>query len=127
MKIGVILLGHGSRLPEAQSSIHKMVDMVTSTVGDGFLVESAALQFNQPDLPAAIARIVKRGAKQVVVVPLFLYWGQHMQRDVPDTLAAEKLKYPGIEFTMSEYIGADPRILDIIIDKIRRSPFEIHH
>lgn len=70
---GVIILSHGSRLPEAQAALQDITCIVASKATEDFLIESASLQINQPDLPTAIARIVKRGAKRVVVVPLFLY------------------------------------------------------
>jgi sirohydrochlorin ferrochelatase len=121
MKTGVILLSHGSRLPEAQATLHKITSMVAASVDEQFLVEGAALQFNQPDLPAAVARIIQRGAEKVVVVPLFLYMGLHMQRDIPEILAAEKNRYPGVEISLAEHIGADPRLLNIIMDRVRRA------
>lgn len=123
MKTGVILLSHGSRLPEAQATLKKITAMVSANVENDFLVEGAALQFNQPDLPAAIARIIERGAQKVVVVPLFLYMGLHMQRDIPEILAEEKNRYPNVNISMSEHIGADPRLLDIIMDRVRRTSF----
>ncbi|TYO97745.1 sirohydrochlorin chelatase [Desulfallas thermosapovorans] len=119
MKTGVIILSHGSRLPEAQATLQKITAMVESSANEDFLIEGAALQFNQPDLPTAIARIIDRGAERVVVVPLFLYLGLHMQRDIPEILAAQRNLYPNISISMSEHIGADPRLQEIIMDRVR--------
>ncbi|MBF7083296.1 cobalamin biosynthesis protein CbiX [Desulfallas sp. Bu1-1] len=118
-KTGIILLSHGSRLPEAQVTLQKIKNMVIAGITDNFLVESAALQFNQPDLPAAIQRVVDRGVKKIIIVPLFLYMGLHMQRDIPEILARERNKYPGVSIAMTEHIGADPRLLDLIMDRVR--------
>lgn len=121
MKTGIIILSHGSRLPEAQATLQRITALVSSGVDESFIVDGAALQFNQPDLPTAISRVVERGAKQVVVVPLFLYLGLHMQRDIPEILAEEKNRYPGVRISMAEHIGADPRLLDIIMDRVREA------
>lgn len=121
MKTGIIILSHGSRLPEAQATLQRITAMVSAGVEERFIVEGAALQFNQPDLPAAIARVVEKGARQVVVVPLFLYLGLHMQRDIPEILAEERNRYPGVQISMAEHIGADPRLLDIIMDRVREA------
>lgn len=125
-KTGIILLSHGSRLPEAQVTIQKIKNMVAAVVtGEGFFVESAALQFNQPDLPEAIKRVIDRGGKRIIIVPLFLYMGLHMQRDIPEILARERSKYPGVSITMTEHIGADPRLMDLIMDRVRGASIEI--
>ena len=121
MKTAIIILSHGSRLPEAQATLQKITTLVSSGVDEKFIVEGAALQFNQPDLPAAIARATGQGAQQVVVVPLFLYLGLHMQRDIPEILAEQKNRYPGVKISMAEHIGADPRLLDIIMDRVKEA------
>ncbi|KJS10819.1 MAG: cobalamin biosynthesis protein CbiX [Peptococcaceae bacterium BRH_c8a] len=121
MKTAIIILSHGSRLPEAQATLQRITALVSSGVDEKFIVEGAALQFNQPDLPAAIARATDQGAQQVVVVPMFLYLGLHMQRDIPDILAEQKSRYPGVKISMAEHIGADPRLLDIILDRVREA------
>ena len=121
MKTAIVLLSHGSRLPEAQATLQKIKTMVTASVAKDFIVEGAALQFNQPDLPASIAKVVEQGAKKIVVVPLFLYLGLHMQRDIPEILTKEKMRYPGVSINMSEHIGTDPLLLDIIMNRVRRA------
>jgi sirohydrochlorin ferrochelatase len=45
--------------------------------------------------------------------------GLHMQRDIPEILARERNKYPGVSIAMTEHIGADPRLLDLIMDRVR--------
>ena len=99
--------------------LQKIKAMVTARVAENFIVEGAALQFNQPDLPASIARVVEQGAQKIIVIPLFLYLGLHMQRDIPEILAREKMRYPGVSINMSEHIGTDPLLLDIIINRVR--------
>lgn len=118
-KTGIVLLSHGSRLPEAQATAQKFVSMLVDQLGDTYLIEGAALQFNQPDLPTALARIIGRGARKVIIAPVFLYSGLHIKRDIPEIITLEKQKYPGVEITMSRHIGADQRLMDIIIDRIR--------
>lgn len=119
MKTAIVLLSHGSRLPEAQATLQKIKTMVSSNITEDFIVEGAALQFNQPDLPASIAKVVEQGATKIIVVPLFLYLGLHMQRDIPEILAKEKIIYPGVSINMSEHIGTDPLLLDIIMNRVR--------
>lgn len=118
MKTAIILLSHGSRLPEAKATLDSYQTMVESA-GLFEIVEAASLQFNQPDLPASLAGVVAGGAKRIIVVPLFLYQGMHMQRDIPELLAEERQKFPGVEIILAGNIGADQRMGQIILDRIR--------
>lgn len=118
MKTAVILLSHGSRLPEAKATLEAYQEMLKNT-GLFSIVEAASLQFNQPDLPASLAEAAAKGAGRVIVMPLFLYQGMHMQRDIPEILAEEKGKYPGVEIILAGNIGTDERVGQIILDRIK--------
>ena len=118
METAVILLSHGSRLPEAKTTLEAYQNMVKNTGLFG-IVEAASLQFNQPDLSASLAKVVDLGANRIIVMPLFLYQGMHMQRDIPELLAEEQHKYPGVEIVLAGNIGADQRMGQIILDRIK--------
>ena len=117
MKTGIVLLSHGSRLPEAQATVLEIRDMVMAR-GNFDLVEIAALQFNQPDLPATLSKVIGAGVSRVVVVPLFLYMGLHMQRDIPEILQEQRLLYPDVQICFTDNIGADPLLAEIILNRI---------
>lgn len=118
MKTGVIILSHGSRSPEALVTVRKIKEMVEEASAFD-AVEVASLQFNQPDLPATLADMAARGLQKVVVVPLFLYMGLHMKRDIPEILAEQENLYPGMEIVMARNIGADKKLAEIVLDRIR--------
>jgi len=118
MKTGVILLSHGSRLPDAQDTLALLVEKVRA--GGVFdRVGGAALQFNRPDLPEALAEAVAAGMERVIVAPLFLYMGMHMKKDIPEILDEERKKYPGVRLDMTTNIGADGKLVEILLDRIR--------
>lgn len=118
MKTGIIILSHGSRSPEALVTVRKLKDMVEQA-GGFEVVEAASLQFNQPDLPAVLGDMAARGMQKVIVVPLFLYMGLHMKRDIPEILEEQKNLYPGMEIIMAKNIGADKKLAEIVLDRIR--------
>lgn len=117
MKTGIILLSHGSRLPEAQITLRKIIDQVVAT-GDFEVVEGASLQFNQPDLPTTIIKVAEMGMERIIVVPLFLYQGMHMKKDIPGIINEHRLIYPDIDIVMTGNIGADPKLVEILLDRI---------
>ncbi|MFZ5643981.1 MAG: sirohydrochlorin chelatase [Bacillota bacterium] len=117
MKTGVIMLSHGSRSPEAQVTVNELLEMVREKSNFDY-VAGAALQFNQPDLPTALADAVSAGMEEVIVAPIFLYMGLHMKEDIPEILEEEKKKYPHVKIKMTRNIGADRKLADIVLDRI---------
>ncbi len=118
MKIGIILLSHGSRLPDAQDVLGGLVEQIRSA-GDFSHVTGASLQFNRPDLPAAVAETVSAGVDRLIVVPLFLYMGMHMKKDIPEIVEEERKKYPRVRIDLAGNIGADRKLAEILLDRIR--------
>lgn len=118
MKTAIIILGHGSKAPQALETLRKYGEMV-KLASQSEILEVASLQFNKPDLPEALESVIGQGAEKVVIVPLFLYNGIHMQEDIPAVIAEEKAKNPSVEIILAENLGTDSRIVDIVLDRIK--------
>jgi len=118
MTTAVILLSHGSRAHEAKTVL-EAYQIMLKKAGCYDLVATASLQFNQPDLSASVAEVVKKGAKRIVIAPLFLYQGIHVQDDIPAIIRREVEKYPGVELVLAGHIGVDERVAQVIIDRIK--------
>ena len=80
----LITLSHGSRHPEAASS----VEALTRAAGvlTGVPAVAAHLEFNTPTLEAAAQELAARGEREAVVVPLLFTEGYHQRVDVPAAL-----------------------------------------
>lgn len=120
MKTGLILLSHGSRLPEAQITLQRLIAQVKTDSDFDYLL-GASLQFNQPDLSTAMVEMASAGMEKVVIVPLFLCMGVHMKKDIPNLLQEERAKHPHMEIVMTGNIGADQKLIQIILDRIREA------
>jgi len=57
----ILLLGHGSRLTEANKTLRHMACMVKE-IGDLPFVEIAFLQFQKPDFFEAVSTCISKGA-----------------------------------------------------------------
>lgn len=118
MKKAVIIFGHGSKANEALDTLKKIRDVVKPAL-DTDMVEVASMQFSEPDLPTCISELVQKGVEKIVIMPFFLYYGIHMQEDIPQILAQERAKYPQVEIVIASNLGADQRLADIVVEKIR--------
>lgn len=119
MREGVILLGHGSRRPEANQEIMDIAEQVKARAGEDFF-ETCFLQFGQPTLPEGIARLAANGVKRITVIPLLLAVGNHITIELPAMLQKQKKNYPGLTMMLAPHLGADPRIADIVMDRMKQ-------
>lgn len=117
MKTGVILISHGSKLSSGNDGLFHVADMLRA-MNRWDMVEAAFLQLAEPGFPEVVKKTVGSGIDRLVVVPLLLFKGNHVYKDIPEMLELEKKKYPQVEFIYSNNIGADERIALIAADRI---------
>lgn len=117
MSEGIILLGHGSRLEEANEEIRTIAAVVARGEQADFY-ETAFLSLTQPDLSEASLRLVQKGVKRIIIAPVFLVTGNHIARDIPEEIAKLKAVYTETEFVMSGHIGTHPGVAEILKERI---------
>lgn len=122
---GVIILGHGSRRVEANEEIYAITEQVKA-LGGSVLYKTCFLQFGQPNLPQVVAEMNEAGIQRITVVPLLLTVGSHIQVDLPAMLQQEKKRFPHIKFLLAPHLGADRRIAEIVLDRMKQG-CEIEH
>lgn len=116
---GIIILGHGSKLKKANNSLEKVINEIRK---QGFeFSEAAYLQLHKPALSESAGKLIAKGCKKIIIVPFFLFMGNHVKRDVPKIIEKEKKLHPGVNFIYTRNIGSDNRITDIVLDCIRRA------
>lgn len=118
MKKGLIILGHGSKAPEATETLAAVTAMVREKV-DCDRVEYASLQLSEPALEEVVHFLVTEDMEEILVVPFLIATGVHVKTDIPEELAALKEKYPGVEMKLGHPLGADPRLAEIVIDRVK--------
>lgn len=117
MKTGVIVLAHGSKVKSGNEGLFKVVEMLRA-MEKWDMVDACFLQLAKPGLSEGVKNIVEKGAKKVVVMPLLLFSGNHVLKDIPNEIENEKRKYPEIQFFYARNLGADERIAQIAADRI---------
>jgi sirohydrochlorin ferrochelatase len=117
LKTAVILLGHGSQAQCGNEALSEVARLVAER--EGMEVAYAYLQFCSPTLPEAARKEVEGGADRVIIVPYFLYLGNHVGRDIPEELGRLKETYPDVEFVMTDHLGAHPKLAEIVIERIK--------
>ncbi|UJS17659.1 MAG: precorrin-8X methylmutase [Candidatus Jettenia sp.] len=123
MKTGIVLISHGSKLSSGNDGLFKVADMLRA-MNRWDMVEGAFLQLAEPGFGEVVKRIVEHGIHRIVVVPLLLFKGNHVYKDIPEMMENEKARYPQVEFLYADNIGADERIALIAADRIHEALIE---
>ena len=114
----LLIMAHGSPRAEANEDIRKVAEVVRSR-GPYPLVSIGYLECNEPDIASAIDACVAAGADAIAAVPYFLHSGKHLLRDIPDLLEAAERRHPGVEIVMGDYIGHEPQLVQVLLDRVR--------
>jgi len=123
MKTAVLLVGHGSKEPYNKETI----EFFSSKLKDKYdFVASAFMQINEPTIPEMLEKAADAGVGKILVVPVFLSKGIHIDCDIPGILGLKrgerkgKITAGGREITLvyGEPFGKDLRLLEIIKDRI---------
>jgi len=124
MNKGVVILAHGSRAIawEANQLVVKIVEMYKAKMGNKN-VKPAYMnsQSGGPSLEEAVTELVNEGLTEIIVAPWFLTDGLHIREDIPEIINTLEEKYPQIKITLAKVLGADERIVDILIDRVEEA------
>ena len=107
---GLLLFAHGARDPEWARPFEAVAQSVRAQ-RPGTPLQLAYLEFMQPDLAQAAARLVQDGCRAVEVLPLFLGAGGHVRKDLPRLLDALRAAHPGVRFELHPAVGELPAVV----------------
>ena len=120
MEKAIIILGHGSRQADADSTIRRIAADIRS-IGGFEIVAHAFLQHTRPGPEEALEQCVKEGADMIVIVPFFLQPGGHVSKDVPALLQKARGSYPRVAIHVTEFVGSHPLMARIVADLAEKS------
>ena len=79
----------------------------------------SCLEFIQPHPDQAVRSLVDQGFRRVVLMPYLLGHGKHATLELDEVLAELKAQSPQAQLYLSEGLGADGRIADLVVERIQ--------
>ncbi|PIW33554.1 MAG: sirohydrochlorin cobaltochelatase [Nitrosopumilales archaeon CG15_BIG_FIL_POST_REV_8_21_14_020_37_12] len=114
--VDVLIIGHGSKDPNAQMSLNYVVDGLKTDYRN---VNRCWLEIEQPDIFEGIKTCEKNNPKVLVIVFYFLHEGAHVKTDINNDLLPA-LKESSIKnVCITRHLGADQKMIDLIIERAR--------
>lgn len=114
--VDVLVIGHGSKDPNAQISLNYVVDGLKEKYRN---VNRCFLEIEQPDIFEGIKECEKNNPEVLVIVFYFLHEGAHVKTDINNDLkpALENSKLKNVCIT--KHLGADSKMIDLILERAR--------
>ena len=118
-KRAVILIGHGSRAGGADDDMEKIAAGLREKSGG--IVETCRMSGRGIPFDGAFERCVRRGAKEIIVLPYFLHFGVHLREDIPEILRTAARRRPEIRLVLGRHLGYDDALVNLLAKRIGES------
>ncbi|BDQ31874.1 MAG: sirohydrochlorin cobaltochelatase [Nitrosopumilus sp.] len=115
-EVDVMIIGHGSKDPNAQMSLNYIVNELKDLYRN---VSRCWLEIEQPDIVEGIKKCEKDNPKVLIIVFYFLHEGAHVKTDINNDLipALENSKMKKTFIT--KHLGSDQKMIDLILERAK--------
>jgi precorrin-8X/cobalt-precorrin-8 methylmutase len=117
MKSAIVLLGHGSQNSDSHQEFRQLCELVQRTEPEREVLY-AYLQLRQPDLASVLTKLSEERLAEVIIIPVFLFAGNHIQEDIPAVIADLKLQFPTFTIKIGRHLGPDVGIAKLVSERI---------
>ncbi|WP_321507851.1 sirohydrochlorin nickelochelatase [uncultured Methanoregula sp.] len=119
---GMLLVGHGSTMPYNQELVERTAVFIREKHPD-FIVKSGFMNMNKPSIKDSLEAFRHEPIDALVVVPLFLAKGVHIEKDIPGEIGLPEgvkkgnfsLNGKSVPMVYADPIGSDPLLADLMV------------
>jgi precorrin-8X/cobalt-precorrin-8 methylmutase len=116
-RLGVLIISHGSPRAEANQGFERLVARVASRLVPADVLP-AFFSIVRPDIPDQVAEMVSRGVRRILLLPYFLYSGQHVTVDIPALLDQCRSRFPDVVLEVLPNLENDPVLEDLLVERL---------
>lgn len=120
MKTALLIMAHGSRIPEANNAVNEIAARVKKMT-EFEIVEVSFREQHLPNIQQGVDACVAQGARRILLVPYFLYMGAHVLEDLPEELEEAKRRYPDVEMVLGKHLGVHDKLAEIVVERVAQS------
>jgi len=114
--IDVLIIGHGSKDPNAQMSLNYVVDGLKEKYRN---VSRCFLEIEQPDIFEGIKSCEGNNPEVLVIVFYFLHEGAHVKTDINNDLKPALEKSNLKKVCITKHLGTDEKMVDLIVERAK--------
>jgi len=114
--VDVMIIGHGSKDPNAQMSLNFIVNELKNSYRN---VSRCWLEIEQPDIFEGIKKCEKDNPKVLIIVFYFLHEGAHVKTDINNDLIPALKKSNMKNTYVTKHLGTDQKMIDLILERAK--------
>jgi sirohydrochlorin cobaltochelatase len=114
---GLLLVGHGSRVPAGRAELLNLARLVAEQV-PALRVGLGFLELSDPPAAMALDELVAEGVERITIVPLMLNPAGHTKSDVPAVVLDGQRRHPAVPLIYARPLGVDHATLQIAADRL---------
>jgi precorrin-8X/cobalt-precorrin-8 methylmutase len=115
--IGIIVISHGSPRAEANQGFTALVERLAARL-EGAQVLPAFFSIARPDIADQVAVLAGRGLSRLLLLPYFLFSGQHVTVDIPVILEDCRRRFPQVALELLPTLENDPALEDVLVERL---------
>jgi sirohydrochlorin ferrochelatase len=115
---GYVLFAHGSSVESANQAVRAVARTAADRAG-WQVYEAAFLGGGEPNLPRAVEMLESRGVSKIIVIPYFLTFGTHLERDLPALIADCRTAHPGLQIEVTAPLDGHPGMVEAVLDRAK--------
>ena len=114
---GLLIVDHGTRNPAGDRRLAEFAARVGGQ-RDHWLVRHAHMELTSPTFLEGIGDLVSLGATEILIHLHFLGDGFHTRESIPNLVAEARATHPDIPIHTTAPLGDDPRLAEIVTDRM---------
>ncbi len=130
----MLLVGHGSKLPYNKELIEATAEFIAEKASE-YIVKPGFMSINTPSVEDQLDAFRAEDIDMLVVVPLFLARGIHIDKDIPKLLGLPERGKKGtfktngkeIPLVYADPIGSDPLLAELMLKNAADAIAELDH
>jgi sirohydrochlorin ferrochelatase len=126
--MGMLLVGHGSSMPYNKDLVETTGRMIAAQNMD-FVVKCGFMNINSPSIRESLESFRHEKIDALVVVPLFLARGVHIEKDIPAEIGLPEgqkrgtfaLNGTSVPLLYADPIGSDPLLASLMLKNAKKA------
>lgn len=115
----ILFIGRGSSDQEAINDFYKISSLLEQEL-HVLGVEQAFMGVAEPTVAQGIENCIARGAKEIIMLPYFLFTGILMQRMGRMAASFEEI-HPNVHIKLANYFGYHPNLQNVLLERVQQT------
>jgi len=125
---GMLLVGHGSSMPYNKELVESTAKMIAAQTSE-YVIRCGFMNMNSPSIREALASFHGEKIDALIVMPLFLAKGVHIEKDIPSEIGLAAGQKKGtfamngttIPLIYADPIGSDPLLANLMVKNAKKA------